>query len=1087
MKNSFFNILKYFSVVLIVLLSTLSSYANRCASFKSYEVADGLPSDYISCLFQDSQGFVWIGTNNGVVRFDGHTFLNSRNNPLDTTTISGNNISSVLENRNGVLLVGTKDHGLSYWESEKNEYHQFVNKSISSNDTITNLFSLSNGNILVATANKIVINSMDSINGSSFSLPTKWCFDVNQSAPIFDASKTGFLLIGSGNKIVRYNINNKSFDVLEDGNSLEGCITAIANFSKDLYVIGTNYGLFFAQISDRKFKVIKRLSNNSVTSLLKGSNGSFWVGSQMGIHSLDAAGNLSQLNSCSQQITSTILQGVTCLMEDATGLLWAGTSNSGLFKIDLSTPKFTTIISSESYNEGGLSAHAIMAMAKTDNNKLLIGNDIGEVFLSDENLLKIEPFKISNIELLANREILSFLQISTGELLIGTNSGLFVVDIATRRAQLVQQLNAKAQLLCAVNSIVLGGKGEVWLATSHGLAKYGFGVLSFFDNNAFEITSLDVDDLNNLWVGSLKGLFLVESSSQSMSKLEGITAVERKLLSFPILSMAHDCLGKLWLGTQSGLILLNKVNLSVAQFHSPDKALANELICSVVFDSSNQAWVGTHKGLFLIKTDGEVFAFGEEDGIDLNNISPRASVGLASGKIYFGGDNGLAFVDLNRFGKSSVKHKMAISSIKWSTSGEEQKCYYGKAESLSIRGGSELLIQFELAKLDLSKPLKNRYKVRINGAGHDWTNLGANNVATFYDLAAGDYKVEVLGSTSDGVFADTPLVFYLTIIPPLFKSGFAFVFYILALLFVGQMVYNYGFRYLRIIKRSLNAEMNSKKLFEKQSVNLALINKNLTDSIDYAQRIQVAMLPTEQEIRTILPNSFVYFQPKDVVSGDFYAVFEKDDQIVVVAADCTGHGVPGAFMSMIGYDMVKNIVNIQNVVDPATILTLINNEVVSMLHHRGAEGVSDEQDVNDGMDMTICVIDKGLKSLRFAGAINSLYLIRNNEIHTYKGSRFSVGHKRIDDEIVFSTQTVELEADDACYMFSDGYVDQFGGLESKKFKFRRFRHLLLQIHRLAYEAQQVALTNVMKEWMEKGNHVQVDDMLVFGFKIGRRR
>ena len=301
-------------------------------------------------------------------------------------------------------------------------------------------------------------------------------------------------------------------------------------------------------------------------------------------------------------------------------------------------------------------------------------------------------------------------------------------------------------------------------------------------------------------------------------------------------------------------------------------------------------------------------------------------------------------------------------------------------------------------------------------------------------------------------------------------------------LFFIQLVYNFGFRYLRSTKKSLAEEKVLKKLFESQSVKLSLINKSLTDSIDYAKRIQVALLPTIYKIRTILPRSFIYFKPKDIVSGDFYAVFENNNKIIIAAADCTGHGVPGAFMSMIGFDMLKNIVTVQSVDDPAQILKIMNNEVVSMLRHGVNEIEKNDSNVSDGMDMSICVVDKKAKNLSFAGAINPLYLIRNNEIITYKGSRYSVGHNWIGDENVFETTVVKLENDDACYLFTDGYVDQFGGSEGKKFKFRRFRHLLLQIHRLPYTQQQLAVKNMMKEWIERGDHAQVDDMLIFGLK-----
>ncbi len=263
---------------------------------------------------------------------------------------------------------------------------------------------------------------------------------------------------------------------------------------------------------------------------------------------------------------------------------------------------------------------------------------------------------------------------------------------------------------------------------------------------------------------------------------------------------------------------------------------------------------------------------------------------------------------------------------------------------------------------------------------------------------------------------------------------------------------------------------------EKQKEEIEEQKKHIMDSIYYARRIQNAILPTFSYIEAHLKNYFILYLPKDIVSGDFYWVHETDGLFMIAAVDCTGHGVPGAFMSIVGFNQLNHAVTVKKARSAGGILDELNRGVITTLNENMGEN-----SIKDGMDMALCVLDLKLKKSEFAGANNPLVLIRDNKINRYKGDRFPIGAFEGDEPQSFRNNEIDLKDGDCLYLFSDGYADQFGGLDSKKFMYRRFEDLLLEIHSLPIGEQKEALYKTYLKW--KGSNDQVDDILVIGIKI----
>jgi serine phosphatase RsbU (regulator of sigma subunit) len=281
-------------------------------------------------------------------------------------------------------------------------------------------------------------------------------------------------------------------------------------------------------------------------------------------------------------------------------------------------------------------------------------------------------------------------------------------------------------------------------------------------------------------------------------------------------------------------------------------------------------------------------------------------------------------------------------------------------------------------------------------------------------------------------------------------------------------------RRLVVTKRLLKEKEQALELIAVQKIELELRDKSMTDSLVYAQRIQEALLPSETYFRKHFEGSFIFFKPKDIVSGDFYWIGEKGDKVFIVAADCTGHGVPGALMSMIGLRIIEKAINEDNIETPSQILAVMNKGLEKTFSREKNIGTI----IRDGMDIGLCVIEKKKKKMVFAGAFFPLYLIRDNVLSEIKGGKIIIGMNP--EGLPYTDHEVDLMEDDIFYLFSDGYVDQFGGLENKKFMYRRFRYLLLTIHGFNVDDQKAILDENLKTWM--GNCVQIDDIMVIGFR-----
>ena len=278
----------------------------------------------------------------------------------------------------------------------------------------------------------------------------------------------------------------------------------------------------------------------------------------------------------------------------------------------------------------------------------------------------------------------------------------------------------------------------------------------------------------------------------------------------------------------------------------------------------------------------------------------------------------------------------------------------------------------------------------------------------------------------------------------------------------------------KIIEEQKQTVEHQKHIVEEQ-------NKDITDSIRYAERIQTAILPPEKQWHSLFPQSFVFYKPKDILSGDFYWIEQKGDLVFVAAADCTGHGVPGALISIVNCNLLNKAVLEKDLTNPADILNYVNHQLTLALHQ-----TFQESSVKDGMDISLCVLNTKTLELNYSGANNPIYIIHQidnaeTELIEVKADKFPVG-AFVDEQVQsFTSKKIQLKKNDLVYLFSDGFADQFGGDKGKKFKYKQLKDILLENQNLSLAKQYSVLEERFTNW--KGKLEQVDDVLVIGIRV----
>jgi ligand-binding sensor domain-containing protein/serine phosphatase RsbU (regulator of sigma subunit) len=1070
-----------------------------------FTARSGLSNSKVNTVLQDSLGFLWIGTDDGLNKYDGYTFEHFRYQP-DTISLSSNKINCIVEGHDGILWIGT-DNGLNKLDRLRGYLWTYIlpdseGRSGTNGIAIHDILVDEEKNVWIRTDTLIEKYNPGSGKFTVYNLPGNVSHQPKDQFPsrmIMD--DFGRILIGTPNGLKVFDPGEDNFVTYVDPKSKiqpDWDVRAVISDKDDNIWLGTDRGLYYSKGIEGPFRNASdsmiELKGINVLSLVQTSGGFLVVGMQEGFLIIDTHHNhVEQYRSFIRQELITKVTAVNSIFEDVSEILWLGTPD-GLVKIDRKEMKFNAVSSLNPVIEG-ISSYNIISLLQEENGDLWLGTGGKGLNYLKAGTNRAVVYSINSYGKSINHNYINAIHRDMdGNIWLGTGDGVSFLEAGSQRFKrfCADQTGDKCNLFEGqqVYDIMGDSKGHIWFAASNGVHRFDpeadtiYSINTIFDGlermEFKDVNCLLEDGQGWIWIGSSIGLIKYSTSTGEFDVYQaGTSEKTSNINSNTIYCLMMDSREQLWIGTASGL---NRYDAAKDRFeYFPDPVELSEMrIYSILEDGKRNLWMGTDKGLAFYNTELETFiSYGPAEGLQNFEFNPGARFKNSMGLMHFGSVSG--FIS---FHPDSLVYNSHIPPLSFTQfvrireqGGQSKPIALDRVSIVKIPRGDQI-VNIRFSALDFTLPEKNRYMYRMVKKGEDglWIHNGEQHHVTFYKLTPGTYTLSIKGSNNDLLFNDEEVDLEIVIPYSFWGKGFTFSMYILAAMIILYFGIRIKTRKLRKSNRILREKEVSAKEISLQREELVIKNKNITDSINYAKRIQHALLPTWDNFNSILPDSFVLFKPKDIVSGDFYWINQHGNKVYIAAVDCTGHGVPGAFVSIIGFELFRKITTSEQGSNPAMILDTLNDNFTEIF--------SDGEQVylNDGMDLSLCVIDNKEKSLDFAGAFNPLYLVRNETIIEVKADRFSVGADvhATSSRKLFKSHKIYLQPDDVFYLFSDGYADQFGGPEGKKFKYRRFRHLLLTINKLPMDKQESILDESIEEWM--GDEEQIDDILVIGIR-----
>jgi ligand-binding sensor domain-containing protein/serine phosphatase RsbU (regulator of sigma subunit) len=1085
--------------ILIIFCFSLGDAQNIGSRTEIYSIEEGLSQSSINHLLLDSKGFLWLATKDGLNRFDGKYFTVFKHIPSDTNSLSDNYIRHLCEDRNGNIWAAT-NNGLSCYNPSNGNFINYYNETNNSNSISSNtlyfVFEDRNGTIWVKTLE--TIEKLD-LTRSKFAHYSHYNNVFNYISgdflfDIFEDSK-GKLWIGTKDGLNCFDRNLELFERFEynPNNKFSISDNRVKIISEDKngnIWIGTENGLNKFDIFSKKFTRYynsatnsNSLISNSVNDIFIDKENKLWIATMAGFCTYETQkNNFTQYKYIYYKNSKLALTGISSITIDKASNLWLG-SYEGLTKIDLKPFKIGLYRSS-----GETYSFNVSSIFSSDARNVWIGTWGNGLIKRNLNNNQTDYYNTSTLNgIFTDNNIYALFSDNKSNIWIGTGNGIVIFDKNTNKFKNFKSVAKECTFLDnnRVYAFHQDKVGRMWIGSEYGLHQYNpktnsvQNYVQIPDSQGIAIhTALCFtdDSIGNLWIGTNDGLVRYNIENKEYKKyLSNPKLNINSICSNTIYSLLCSSKGIVWVGTNAGLCRYNDKNDDFS-IYTENEGLPNNTIYAMLEDGSKNIWLSTNNGIICFDPNLETFTtFDLADGLQGYEFNLGAASKTSHGELFFGGINGLNFFHPDSLTPNNNKPNIQVTSIEMIGRGIKKVLALCPGKTIHVPSYVKLFT-ISFAALDFTYPANNQYMYKISSSTEEglWISLGNKSYVQFSNLTQGKYHFKVKGSNSDKVWSSNEYDLYLIIESPIWKTKIAIIIYIILLITIGYATVQIRTRKLVRTNRELTDKEHAAKKIAQQKEELTLKNKNITDSINYAKRIQVAVMPSERTFKRLLPDSFVFHKPKDIVSGDFYWIYEKQDKVFVAAVDCTGHGVPGAFMSILGIELFRKI-TMTDIDDPGKILARLNEEFSRIF--------SDVEDISlrDGMDIAFCVIDKKNNLLYFAGAVNPMYLVRDNKIIEIKGNRYSVSIEKKQEALIFETHKILLENEDMFYIFSDGYADQFGGYEGKKFKYRRFRHLLLNIHKLPLEDQKKYLDESMDTW--KGALEQVDDLLVIGIKV----
>ena len=1045
-------------------------------NFSRFTSKDGLAQNHCRTITTDSLGYLWIGTlEGGVSRYDGHEFVNyNKKNDL-----SSNFIFQIESDKHNNVWLATENGIISI--------HGKKIKNYLAGDTV----NLKIHTLMPDLENRIWFAHPDKgpgyIKDKEVFYPEIEFAGDKHIIHIFCDSQNRIWFCTERNGLFVYDHHQVKEVPLLHSRLRQEIVISFHENKDGTFLLGSSNGLYkLNRDLDRVIEWHPELSNKIVTSIYEDSKNRIWYGT---LHGAYVQKNDTTLNFISKR--NGLTDFVYDITEDFEGGIWFSTFR-GVYR--LNNFFFESFSTSD-----GLNDNLVWAVKPLDNNTLWVGTESGLNLIENNQIVNI-PGIPKDLSFWASPIISD----GEGNTLFGSESSVYSYNGKKFKKYPKENAIFKEYYTSAIKR----ANGDIIFAGNNGISKLEDGKFeqllasSVFQN--YQINSVTEDHLKRLWVGTEGGGVFIWTPEETKRLYTG-----NKYLSNDVINVVYtDSKHNIWVGTSgNGLFKFHEAIDNQKPVSFEDLDLSSTNIYSIIEDDEGNIWAGTDQGLnklYILQNDYiKVKTYGEREGFFPMEVCHNAINKDTEGNLWYGTVEGVmkinphddAFTnELPRIQLTDIQ--LFFKDVQWEEYNENLDEYTGLPLNQQLELSSEdNHLLFFFTGIGYTIPSKIKYQWRLEGLEKDWHPPSNNTEAIYPNIPPGKYTLEIKAINAAGLSSEESYSFTFSVTKPFYQTRAFMLISVILSITLAYFYYASRVNNLKRYQQRLESKVKQRtKEIEEQNEKIRAQSKRLTialeeidqknqelvkaqmsqkNSLAYARKIQKAFMFSENKLKECLPNSLVFFQTKELVSSDFYWINEYEEHIFVVLVDCTGHGVPGAFLSMIGFEYLTEIIEMQQIHDPATILKELNNKIRLALHH------SEGKELVDGMDVAVCRINKKVNTLTFSGARRPLHYVQGNELHVIKGHFSGAGINLQEDEPVFENVHICLHPDTKLFLFSDGYPNQFNK-KGQKFKITRFKKLLLDISKLDCEKEQhKQLKESLDNWIEDVE--QLDDVMVLGF------
>ena len=1026
-------------------------------SFSLISQKDGLSGNNIYDIVQGRSGEVWFATENGITKYFQHSFQHFG----IKDGVPGGEVTALFSDKSNMLWIGTRDSGAFKYDPE----------------TQKTIKRLSQRNGLYSNHIKVIYEDRDD---------NLWFGTYGGGVAKYTPSYEGNSILRNPVRVFGVNeglSNNKVLSILED--------------REDNIWIGTYIGLnqYRAEIFET-YSMQEGLKSSLIWSLTQDRNKNLWIGTEAGLVKYSQDGEkkgkaFTVFNNTKNE------DNVTAVYEDIDGFIWYSVWGSGVRRMNPLSGK------TETFNtQNGLPSNNIYSINSDMSEDIWFATDKNGV--CKYNLRSSTYQYYTSAEGLGSNRVYTIFKDSRNNLWFGTLGGY----ISVFDGKGFHTFNEKEGLMHSfVLCITEDKKGNIWMGTyGGGLYKYDGRMFKNYDitdgMNSDTPYLLVCDNDNNIWIGTSIGIDKFNPDKGSFThygKEEGFLGIEVNPNA-----ICKDVSGNLWFGTIAGLVKYDPRKDRINTIEPLTRFTSLKILykdtrmnpgTSFNYDQNHLTF--DYIGISLTNPKNVRYQYMLEGldktwspGTQVHSVTyPNIPPGKYSFLVRACNNDGIwnsrpvsySFVIIPPIWKRSwfyfVAALILISSVygliqlRTRSIKKEKRILEAR-----VKERTEEIAQknMELEKLSIvASETDNAVFIASPDGVIEWVNAGFTKLSGY---SFEDFK-KIKGATLTEASNNPDLA---EAIHRSVKERKSITYETINTHRDGRKfwaqstltpIFSESGKLTKLVV--IDADITELKEAEYQ---IKQKNKDITDSIVYAKRIQEAILPGRGDIAKGFSDFFIYYRPRDIVSGDFYWFAKQFGKVLIASVDCTGHGVPGAFMSMIGNDMLNQIVKVKGIIEPAAVLNSLNESIRHALKQD-----KKESETSDGMDIALCLFDKSSNRLEYAGAHRPLYLIRNKQLQVINADKFPIGGTHIDSDKKFTNHVIEVKKGDMIYLFSDGYTDQFGGEGGRKFMAKHFQRFLAEIHELSMSEQERALSLTFEKW--KGSAEQVDDVLVVGFRV----